>query len=54
MLSYSLNHEWRGQCPECCGVTLGENVIDTVRASVVANRIYAVCGTCGWEGQGAP
>ncbi len=52
MLSYSLNHEWRGECPGCHAVTFGENVIDTPRDGEVTSRIYAVCDACGWEGQG--
>ncbi|MDP9637522.1 hypothetical protein J2W18_002441 [Rhodococcus cercidiphylli] len=52
VLTYSLNIDWRGICPVCDAVTLGEDVVDTIKVGETITRIYASCETCGWEGLG--
>lgn len=52
MLTYSFNLDYRGMCPICDGVTLGENVIDSPPVGPANSRIYASCEACGWEGPG--
>jgi hypothetical protein len=52
VLTYSFNIDWRGVCPDCDAVTLGEDVVDTSRVGTPTTRIYAACEACGWEGSG--
>jgi predicted RNA-binding Zn-ribbon protein involved in translation (DUF1610 family) len=52
VLTYSFNIDWRGVCPDCHGVTLGEDVVDTPSVGKPTTRTYAACETCGWEGPG--
>ncbi|WP_032405336.1 hypothetical protein [Rhodococcoides fascians] len=52
VLTYSFNLDYRGICPICGQITLGENVIDSPAVGPTNSRIYAACEACGWEGPG--
>ncbi|MEU3471858.1 hypothetical protein [Rhodococcus sp. NPDC006774] len=52
MLTYSFNLDYRGICPICEQITLGENVIDSPAVGPTNSRIYVSCEACGWEGPG--
>lgn len=52
VLTYSFNLEYRGVCPICEHITLGENVVDSPAVGPATSRIYASCEACGWEGPG--
>ena len=52
VLTYTANTEWKGTCPRCTHITVGENVINTTTTGVSTTRIFSYCITCGWEGLG--